>query len=196
MKKAEATKLKILRTGFELMYQHGYQATSIDEISRRAGITKGAFYYYFKTKDEMGLSIIDQLIEPIFMETFNYYLQTFADPTESIYNLFHHLLMGNKFLHGAYGCPVSNLIQEMAPSHPQFSVVLFALTQKWEHAIVKVLETGKDSGFIRADIEPKRIASFVVSGYWGIRNFGKLAGGNSVYSLYLAELRNYLCLLK
>lgn len=196
MKKAEATRLKILQTGFELIYENGYQTTSIDDITGRAGITKGAFYYYFKTKDEMGLSIINQMIKPAFTDTFRSYLQPDVDPIESIYKLIHHLLMKNRILHVEHGCPASNLIQEMTPWHAQFSGELAALTQKWVLAIARTIETGKSSGFIRADVDPMQVSLFVISGYWGIRNLGKLANSQGAYLPYLKELKNYLNLLR
>ena len=196
MKKAEATKLKILQTGFELIYRNGFQNTSINDVTTSAGITKGAFYYYFKTKDEMGLSIINQLITPTFMDTFRSYLQPDVDPTESIYKLINYLLMKNKGMDPQHGCPVSNLIQEMSPWHARFSGALAVLTQEWLKAIAHAIETGKSSGLIRAEVDPMQVALFVISGYWGIRNFGKSASTHNVYLPYLRELRSYLYLLR
>lgn len=43
----------ILNVSFRLMIQNGYKDTSLNEIVTTAGLTKGAFYYYFKSKDEL-----------------------------------------------------------------------------------------------------------------------------------------------
>jgi AcrR family transcriptional regulator len=64
MKKSAATRLMILEKAFELIYAKGYQTTSIDDIIATTKVTKGAFYYHFKTKDEMGLAIINELVKP------------------------------------------------------------------------------------------------------------------------------------
>ncbi|WP_312076739.1 TetR/AcrR family transcriptional regulator [Chryseobacterium sp.] len=64
MKKSEATRLNILQKAFELIYVKGYQTASVDEIIATTQVTKGAFYYHFKTKDEMGLAIINELMIP------------------------------------------------------------------------------------------------------------------------------------
>jgi AcrR family transcriptional regulator len=58
MKKSAATRLMILEKAFELIYAKGYQTTSIDDIIATTKVTKGAFYYHFKTKDEMGLLLL------------------------------------------------------------------------------------------------------------------------------------------
>ena len=61
MKKAEAKRLNILRKAFELVYVNGYLTTSINDIIATTKVTKGAFYYHFKTKDEMGLAIVNEI---------------------------------------------------------------------------------------------------------------------------------------
>jgi TetR/AcrR family transcriptional repressor of nem operon len=64
MKKAESTRLNILQKAFELIYVNGYQTTSVDDIIATTKVTKGAFYYHFKTKDEMGIAIINEILKP------------------------------------------------------------------------------------------------------------------------------------
>jgi len=56
------TKEKILKTSEELFAKKGYDATSVDEISRKAGITKSLIYYYFKSKKEI-LETLFNLLE-------------------------------------------------------------------------------------------------------------------------------------
>jgi TetR/AcrR family transcriptional repressor of nem operon len=41
-------------------------------------------------------------------------------------------------------------------------------------------------------VNAMQVTMFVMSGYWGIRNFGKLANSKKVYLPYLNELKNYL----
>jgi len=60
MSKAQDTRMTILRKAFELIYRQGYQATSIDEIIATTAVTKGALFYHFKNKEEMGLAIINE----------------------------------------------------------------------------------------------------------------------------------------
>jgi len=70
MKKSELTRLHILQKSFELIYAKGYQNASIDDILATTQVTKGAFYYHFKNKDEMGIAIINELLEPILEKDF------------------------------------------------------------------------------------------------------------------------------
>src|ERR1044072_5954272 len=105
MKKAEATRLSILQKSFELIYVKGYQTTSIDDILATTQVTKGAFYYHFKNKDEMGVAIINELLKPTLNAGFITPLQTGENPLIAIYQLMHYLLMEDEFLRVEYGCP-------------------------------------------------------------------------------------------
>lgn len=192
MKKAEATRLTILQKAFELIYVKGYQTTSIDDIIATTQVTKGAFYYHFKNKDEMGVAIINEILKPTLADIFIQPLQKYPNPLDSIYHLMYDLLMKNEFLKVEYGCPASNFTQEMTPWNADFNKALNELTQQWTKVMTATIENGKENGFVRKDVNAKQVTMFVMSGYWGIRNFGKLANSKQVYLPYLKELKNYL----
>ncbi|NML68621.1 TetR/AcrR family transcriptional regulator [Chryseobacterium sp. RP-3-3] len=191
MKKSEATRLNILQKAFELIYAKGYQTTSVDEIIATTQVTKGAFYYHFKTKDEMGLAIINELLKNNFKSTFIEPLQNSDKPLENIYQLVYGILMENDFLKVEYGCPTSNFTQEMAPWHVEFTKALNELSGRWENAMITCIENGKKEGTVKEHVNAKEIAVFVMAGYWGVRNLGKLENSKSVYLTYLKGLKSY-----
>lgn len=196
MKKSEATRLTILQKAFELIYENGYQTTSVDEIIATTQVTKGAFYYHFKTKDEMGLAIIRELMIPNFKNTFIEPFQNSVNPLDTIYNLMYNLLMENEALKVEYGCPASNFTQEMAPWNIDFTKALNELSLQWEKAMIDAIEKGRKNGVIKSSVNGKEVAVFTLSGYWGVRNLGKLENSKSVYLVYLKGLKSYFDSLK
>lgn len=196
MSKAANTRLTILHKAFELIYTKGYQTTSVDEIIATTQVTKGAFYYHFKNKDEMGVAIIEEILKPTMLEHFIKPTEVSQNPIEDFYNMISYLLLEDPFLQVKYGCPVGNLTQEMTPWNTKFSEALTELVNLWKTTIINSIEKGKESGLIRKDVIGEQVAFFILSGYWGIRNFGKLQNDNSVYLIYLEELKKYLDGLK
>lgn len=192
MKKAEATRLSILQKSFELIYVKGYQTTSIDDILATTQVTKGAFYYHFKNKDEMGLAIINELLKPAFAATFMRPLQSGGNPVKVLYDMMYEILMKDKFMKVEYGCPAANLTLEMAPWHKDFTIALNDLSEEWKKSIIQCIKNGKKNGDIGADVKPEQVAVFIMSGYWGIRNMGKLENSKSVYLIYLKQLKDFL----
>jgi len=192
MKKAEATRHSILQKAFELIYVNGYQTTSIDDIIATTKVTKGAFYYHFKNKDEMGLAIINEIMKPNLNKSFIEPLQQEKDPLQAIYNVIYNLLMKNDFLKVEHGCPAANFTAEMTPWNADFNKALDDLTQEWNRMMAAKIEQGKKEGIIRKDVNSRQVTAFIMSGYWGIRNFGKLKNSKSAYIPYLRELKKYL----
>ena len=55
--RSDNRKLEFLQTALELFYEKGYENTTIQDIIDHLGVSKGAFYHYFKSKEEVIVSI-------------------------------------------------------------------------------------------------------------------------------------------
>ncbi len=56
----------------------------------------------------------------------------------------------------------------------------------------QVIQDGIKKDLIKVDIVPEQVAFFIMSSYWGIRNFGKIYNNKECYHSYLKELNQYL----
>ena len=54
---------KLLEAALSVIRTKGYSATSVDELCAAAGVTKGAFFHHFKSKDELGVAAADRWSE-------------------------------------------------------------------------------------------------------------------------------------
>lgn len=61
-KKGESTRQKLLEVGEALILERGYGGTSLNDILNETGLTKGAFFHYFKNKDELALAVLDNYL--------------------------------------------------------------------------------------------------------------------------------------
>jgi len=196
MKKAAETRMAILQRAYETTYRNGYQTTSIDDILAATKVTKGAFYYHFKNKDEMGIAMVKEVLRPRLLGHVARVFCLETDLAEALYLMVATLLSDNGFAEMECGCPLSNLIQEMTPHNAAFTEVLSELAGEWQSAVIAHIEAGKNEGRIAPAVQPRSVALFVVSSYWGIRNFGRMEAGGDAYRCYLTELKNYLNGLK
>lgn len=60
--KKEARKQELLQVAYELFLSRGYEAVSVEDIIEKAGIAKGTYYYYFKSKEETLEEVLDMMI--------------------------------------------------------------------------------------------------------------------------------------
>ena len=49
----KSVKGRIVAAAWQLFYEKGYNGTTVDDIIDLSGTSKGSFYYYFNTKDEL-----------------------------------------------------------------------------------------------------------------------------------------------
>ena len=54
------TREKLVRTAERLMLRDGYSATRVDEVIRKAGLSKGSFYHFFDSKESLGLAALER----------------------------------------------------------------------------------------------------------------------------------------
>lgn len=191
MSKAEITRSNILKKALELIYKQGYQATSIDDILATTQVTKGAFYYHFKNKEEMGVALINEAIHNEVWPSIVKSLATGSNFRDNIYEMINGLLFEHPFMTVENGCPAVNLIQEMAPLSEAFRIALLKSLNKWKKAIETEIVRGQEAGQLRMSHDAGQIALNVITLYHGVRNMGKVLGKN-YYTSFLIEFRRYL----
>lgn len=191
MSKAAATRQLILLKAFDLIYRNGFQATSIDTIIATTQVTKGAFFYHFKNKEEMGVALINEVIKPTMEENFVRRLSKSNHPADDIYALMKYLLQTSPDFQVQYGCPVVNLVNEVAPGSDSLNRALHGVLSQCLQAVRNSVQHGQALGQIRKDVNAGEVAEVIMMGYSGIRNMGKLLGA-VCYQTYLKELRRYL----
>src|SRR5436309_13305270 len=74
----KSTREAILDAAMRLMHVHGYHQTSLDDVLSESGVGKGNFYYHFRSKEELGFAILDQIVATFVERTLE---PCFADPT-------------------------------------------------------------------------------------------------------------------
>ena len=128
----KTTRDHIVEAADQLFYRQGYEHTSFSDIADAVQISRGNFYYHFKSKDE----ILDAVIEARLANTRKMLEQWEIEgkhPAERIRS-FIHILIANRAKIKRYGCPVGTLCSELAKlSHPSQAEAnkLFTLFRTW-----------------------------------------------------------------
>jgi TetR/AcrR family transcriptional repressor of nem operon len=108
----KTTREHIVDAADRLFYRQGYAHTSFSDIADVVRISRGNFYFHFKTKDE----ILDAVIEARLAATremLDRWESEGKDPAARI-RLFIHMLIANQADIKRYGCPVGTLSAELA----------------------------------------------------------------------------------
>lgn len=102
----------IVEAADRLFYRQGYEHTSFSDIADDVQISRGNFYYHFKTKDEILDAVIDERLAYT-RQMLDRWEAEGKDPAERIHR-FIHMLVANRADIKRYGCPVGTLCTELA----------------------------------------------------------------------------------
>lgn len=81
----EKKRERILKKSWELFKKNGYEETKIERITKEVGISKGSFYTYFKTKEDVLFAILEKI--EIEIENSINDIDTSEEPSKVLYNL-------------------------------------------------------------------------------------------------------------
>lgn len=126
------TREAIVQAADALFYERGFEHTSFADIAQAVQISRGNFYYHFRTKDE----ILEAVIAARLAQTRAMLAQWEAqghDPAQRVC-LFIEILVRNQARIMQFGCPAGSLCMELGklrhPSQPGAHAIL-ALFQGW-----------------------------------------------------------------
>jgi TetR/AcrR family transcriptional regulator, transcriptional repressor for nem operon len=83
----QSTRERILELAHELVLKQGYAATSLEQILERAGVTKGAFFHHFKSKEELARALVDRYLageQQVFEATLSRAEKLTSDPLQQV----------------------------------------------------------------------------------------------------------------
>jgi TetR/AcrR family transcriptional regulator, transcriptional repressor for nem operon len=172
----DVTRERLLRAAFEEIYRNGYQGASLDTILEQAGVTKGALYHHFADKAELGYAVVDEVVKGFLMERWLGVLeQQPGDPLSALQGMLRQRMAELKPREVELGCPLNNLGQEMAPLDERFRRRISAAFDSWIRGFAAALERGQREGTVRPDLDPNRVATFLVAAIEGSFGLAKSA---------------------
>ncbi len=158
------SKEKILASAKELFHEHGFQQTSVDEILKKSAVMKSNFYYHFKSKEELGLTILERYItlyeSDVLMKTLG---NKSLSPSARLVEFYNSVKSFHRDSENPKGCPFGNLAIEMSGANENFRAKLSAFFNSWEKIIEECISEGMGIGDFRSDLPPGVIAQLILS---------------------------------
>jgi TetR/AcrR family transcriptional repressor of nem operon len=128
----KTTREQIVEAADRLFYQQGFEHTSFADIADLVGISRGNFYYHYKSKDEILLAVINARLAKTGQMLEQWEIEG-GTPEDRIRS-FIDVLVANRSDIRRYGCPVGTLCGELAKLGHQSQAEankLFTLFRTW-----------------------------------------------------------------
>jgi len=163
----ETTKTALLEAGKAIFLEKGYNNAGIEAILQTAGVPKGSFYYYFDSKEDFGLQVLDRF-DACHHETLDRFLgDESVGPLERLRRYFEAVIECLESQECRKGCLVGNLSQEMADQSEAFRTRLREIFAGWLDRYANCLASAQLAGEIPAHLDPRALAEFWLDGWQG-----------------------------
>jgi TetR/AcrR family transcriptional repressor of nem operon len=161
------SKNRILEVGAEIIHLKGFNHAGIQEILDVAGVPKGSFYNYFKSKEDFGLQVIDHFVNDLTLLTSDTIGDRSLSPLQKTRKILVQFITFFESKNYAYGCPIGNLSQEMGDLSPAFQVKLKDAIDSMAGMYAELLSEAQLEGEISESLDVKDAAYFIVSSWHG-----------------------------
>lgn len=154
----DLTRKALVDSALALFGEKGFHATSVQSIVDRAGVTKGAFYHHFDTKDDVLALIHDEYLDAA-VEGLERALDSSEDPTEQLRAVVRESVLSVVRFHSH----VAVYFQERRYLKGDRGDEIHRRRDAVEGAIAEIIRRGADDGVFAKEIDP-RIAVFGIVG--------------------------------
>ena len=186
---------KLLEAALAVIRSKGFSATSVEELCARAGVTKGAFFHHFKTKDQLGVAAADhwsELTGALFAQA------PYHEPADALERVLAYVDFRRALLQGGiadFTCLVGTMVQETYDTSP-------AIRQACERSITghaATLEADIETAMHQRNMTPdwtaESLALHTQAVIQGAFILAKATGGAEVAADSIDHLRRYLEML-
>ncbi len=161
------TKDELIKVGTEIIAQQGFGATGINSVLTTAGVPKGSFYYYFQSKEDYGLAVIDNFAVEYAKKLDGFLKDKKVAPLQRIRNYLESGVASMSDGQCTRGCLIGNLGQELAGQNEAFRKRLNIVFREWERQLEECVKLAQDAGEIADDRDAAQLAGFLLTGWEG-----------------------------
>jgi TetR/AcrR family transcriptional repressor of nem operon len=156
-------KKEIISIAREIIYSKGYQATSVSDILLAANIGKGQFYHYFSSKYDLGLAVVEDLVQEWDQQLIIGIFQSTIEPVAKLNKMLDRILTFHTETANKSGCPIGNLAIEMSEHDETFRVKIQSIIEHWIGAVEVTLDEMVKQGQLESTIDTKKSAQAMIA---------------------------------
>ncbi len=181
---AEQRRNQIVEAAIKVILQKGFSASSMNDIVKASGLSKGGVYHHFASKEDLMIGVLTY-----FFERYSHGFLDSIDPEDSAYNQIRDLLTGRQELLdelGVYNHLMNDFLSQ-APHIPRLQAQFEYQYGFFQQFLTDLIQTGIDKKEFRGDINPKAIASGIMALFDGMGLASRIAPKRVEFPQYAVD---------
>ena len=162
MRNAISTKELIIKESANLFNTQGYKATSISDITKATGLTKGAIYRHFENKSDLEQQALRSLAKLMFTELGSKIkaASTFKDKMEATFSFFEDYMHTPQY---EGGCPLLNAATEVDDTNVVLRQQTFNMLAQLKASVQKLIENGIKNNQVKPETDAAFYATIFIA---------------------------------
>jgi len=156
-----STRERLVQAARNLFLTRGYEATGIAEILRESGANSGSLYYFFKTKEDLLLAVLDWYVANLHAQVVDPVFARMTEPIERVLGILGGYRVMLTTSDCRKGCPIGNLALEMSEKSEAVREKIALNFENWRTVIRQCLIEAGDR--LPDDIDPDKLSSFILT---------------------------------
>ena len=185
-----ATRERLVKAARVLFLAQGYEATGVAEVLRKAGVNSGSLYYFFKTKEDLLLAVLDQYVEMLHPVLIEPVFSRVSDPIRRVFGILEGYRRMLTMTQCRQGCPIGNLALEMSEKSPAVRERIALNFAHWRKAIRQCLLDAGDRFAPGTDCD--KLATFILTVMEGAVMQARAHRSIEPFDASIAMLRDYM----
>lgn len=189
MGEENTTREKLVEAARDLFLFQGYNGTGVAEIVKRAGVRPGSLYYFFPTKEDLLVAVLEWYRDNIYDGLLKYVWERVDDPIERIFGILDGYRQILELYNYDMGCPIGNLALELSNSHPKIRDLIQVNFQQWMDAIKECLDRAE--GRLPANLDKEALATHILVTMEGAVMLARSWRSIDTFDQAISQLRDY-----
>ena len=187
------TRVKLLEAAQRLMLAKGYTATSVEEICATAELTKGGFFHYFRSKEELGKAVLDYFMASMFQSLRDSPHFQSSDPRQRIHGYIDFMIEVSRDPERSSGCLLGNFAQVLSDTHPDIRALCAQHVSWWAGILKHELDEAVTGLAKKRAVDTQVLAEHFIALFEGSLTLAKT---QQDFGIIERNLRNYQQYLK
>ncbi|MBG1233458.1 TetR/AcrR family transcriptional regulator [Aestuariivirga litoralis] len=187
---------RLLGAALKLVREEGYDSTSVDELCRAAGVTKGAFFHHFPSKEQLAVEATKfwTTVTSAAFESADY--RKFEDPLDQLigYVEFRRDLLKGRSL-AEFSCFLGTMVQEKYASSPAIREACLVGIMTHAGSVEEIIAAAKARHAPEASWSPQSLALHTQAVIQGAYVLAKATNDGATADAMIVHLRRYIELL-